>query len=1078
MSTPTLLLLFFISTAFTKTLFISSGLSSSNHFKGALSGESYDYIETTSFHDIEFSSYDKVLIGLAGKTLTSLDVKLMSDYIRNSGHLVIFGGSTSFEYRSGILQLLWFNSSSWSNDLPRAHQITHDSSCKLSEGLSEKSSLYTKNLKLFGVISDPEARVCQRSDYNGAPTAVAKVLGDGHFVYIAMEAENVYTSSNDKLYFNKLVQNSLKITRTGASVIQGNSLLVLACHEEDMFRTREFETLVAQQYKVERFQYNVIHTLDFSDIPFIRYDHVIIYINVTLSPEQDDWDHVYSAVSSGVKLSLFGNIGRNSVNLNNSKLLTVESKSDFKFSSSGSVSIFYNRFGHKVVQNLASVFDLKSSELRQYSLQINDPNALVLLRNKEFIPITVAKKIGYGHLVYCSFIFSDLSDVNDHHYISTLFKNIFSLSNEQVNPSPPKVLFVKSRADVQGIYFSTLEEVVAATGVNFNTITSAEFTYLFDISSYDTVVLAYMYSSYDWIQYSTIFRIKKWMEDDGKRVIFIGGSKESDFSERVSELILVRQLPGAISPKSSNYDIVVDGSVDYLTTNVPRQYQFFNSECATSFVDISDPLARTPVRRQDGFGVPFVASKSYHYGVYIHVDVPVECLNKVDSRFFVPLLSNAFKLTSAQAKRTNIPSLAVLVIDESRHVSGADYRVIQNALRSKLISHDVLTPYPIDADSLIHYSDIIILYNNSGNHSVGINTLVEQGKRVFFMGVPSTLSPPKLPLSYVIRPITRSTVDFKVWNREHVLVRNLPKNLTVNFQPIYNSIFSGGHDAKIVALSGSNFPLLLTKTNSSWKGGTFSVLAMSGKKLDTLDVSDSSFFGTLFSNWLNLKPQDCIVKPKPNLVHILGQDMNSLPHLLDTIQYALHGKPLYEGEPLFDLAFSSHAEYDLSRVDTLLFSIGCYSRFDVCPYVGSYPLINLANGLVGHKLKVLLAGGTDSVDFSSAFTKYLFEVTNKNKFVPEPAMTIVEPSHPLVRYFPPVVRGASSRSGIRYAHVVPQTRSPYFKVIAKSDSYVCLSMFEYPQSGSVLYFLTSPLNSWDEEDIYYRDLLIQNFYYL
>ncbi|KAL0222020.1 hypothetical protein RCL1_003658 [Eukaryota sp. TZLM3-RCL] len=151
-----------------------------------------------------------------------------------------------------------------------------------------------------------------------------------------------------------------------------------------MRRTREFETLVAQQYKVERFQYNVIHT-DFSDIPFIRYDHVIIYINVTLIPEQDDWDHVYSAVSSGVKLSLFGNIGRNSLHLNNSKLLTIESKSDFKFSSSGSVSIFYNRFDHKVVQNLASGFDLKSSELRQYSLQINDPNALVLLRNKEFI---------------------------------------------------------------------------------------------------------------------------------------------------------------------------------------------------------------------------------------------------------------------------------------------------------------------------------------------------------------------------------------------------------------------------------------------------------------------------------------------------------------------------------------------------------------------------------------------------------------------------------------------------------------------------------------------------------------------
>ncbi|KAL0221122.1 hypothetical protein RCL1_000976 [Eukaryota sp. TZLM3-RCL] len=1075
-----LLLIVFVTTVFTKTLFISSGLSSTDHFKNALASETYDYIEATSFRNIDFAQYDKVLVALSGLHLSTLDTKLLSAFVKNSGHLVIFGGSMSHEFRNTLPELISFNYSSWTSELPSANQFSHDTGCTLSKNLPKLSVLNSKKLKVFGVIADTEARVCQRSSYNGVPTAVAKVVGNGHLVYIPLPADDIYTDPNDFKYFKTLLLNSLEITKTGAMVLRGNNLLVLSWSLLDLLKTREFESIVSDYYKNDRFPYNVLHTLDYSQIPLEYFDHVIVYINVTNGPSQAAWDNVYKAVRGGLKLSLFGNIGKNAQFLNKSQLLSVEYFSDFKFSSGNFLSTFYNRHNHGIVKNVPTFFNVKSSELRQYTLDINDPNALVILRNKELVPIVVTKKVGYGSLVYGSFAFSQLTDTVDLYHMTLIINNVFGLTIEEVNPNPPKLLFAKSRTDPQGIYFNTTESLIASLGVNFNSVTSLEYVSLTDVSQYDTVVLAYAYSPGNWIYAETVARIKSWMELKGKRVVFIGGSKDLYFSQRISEILEVRQLPGAFLRKSEAFDLVIDGSFDYLTTGLPHSYEFFNPECSTSFVDISDPLARTPIKRQDGFGMPFIAAKAINSGVYVHLDLALECLLVSEYRFLSILLSNAIKLTSLQARRTSIPSLAVLVVDESKYVSAVNYKIIQEALRTKLLKYDLLAPYPINVASLSHYSDIIILYNNSFNHSVEISSLVENGKRVFFMG--TLVGSNRIPIVHDNSFTFKQTAPhFKVWNRNHVLTNNLPLNVTFNFNPVQSILPRCGHDAMIVALTGNNYPLLLVKALPEWNGGTFTMFTFSGEKLHTSDVSDSTFFGLLFTNWLRLTPNDCVVVPKKHVVQIIGQKFEELPHFLDTIQYALHGKPLYQGEPQFDLAFGTFAPVDYSIIDTLLLSIGCYSPEFRCPTVHASLLMNVANVLKTCKLDVFFAGGTSSSDFATAFDKYLFPVYYDSKWYSNPALTVIETEHPIVKYFPTVVDGQGA-SQIKYGFIRPTqsaTRYPNFKLIAKTvDGSARLSSFSYASSNSTLYYLMSPLNSWHQEDVYYRDLLIQNFYSL
>ncbi|KAL0212026.1 hypothetical protein RCL1_005652 [Eukaryota sp. TZLM3-RCL] len=1072
-----LLLFLLISLVTCQTLVISTGLASVDHFKRAID-EPFYFLEANTYSHVDFSRYNKVFIALSGSTLSSSDADLLHAFVKNGGHLVIFGASNSSSFLSSIRSLITFTSTKWSSPLTVAHQYVHDPFCPLNNNLLPESHIYSSQVRLFGAIGDPDARVCQRSTQEGVPTAITKSLGLGHLVWIPLSAQDFYYEYEcDWNYFKTLVQNSLRISKKDSYPIRSPVLLLFA-QNSNFNSSIGFEKFIAQYYSSPN-SYDVLHSTAFSTVPFIQYNHVILYMNGSYDVYDTSFIHLRLAVEQGVKLTVFGGLFSWSTSvkaLAESGLLVMNFDSySYTCTQQSEFTVFYQRESHALVKGIPYTFELQSKELNCYSFQVNDPTALVLLRNSENIPVVATKMIGKGHVTYLSFTFSEINSTQDFHYVSRLVENAFELSHHQVNPFPPKVLLLKLTVDPTSTLYSPVENLLAYMSINYNSITNTLYYHhsLIDISAYDTIIIASPTTRTD-LSSSSMEAIPKWISEQGKRVILFGSSESSTDKGYWSKLMAFRAKSGCHNRITEDFDVVVNDRNDYLTRNIPPKYSFFNQKCTLSCMDVVDPLATTPIRRQDGYGSPFIAAKSIGKGVFVYIDLPTSCAVPSDFKFLSSLLTNALTITPDFAKRTGIPSLAVLVIDTDTAVGVYDYKLVQAALQSKSIKFDLLNAEPINYNHLSYYSEVIVLYNKTYSNTWVIDKLLKDGVKVFFMGSSEydayfTEDFNKIQHLSSVKTYTPSKPHYKVYQRNHVLAQNIPANISFSFSPV-SSLVASSYDSVVVGVNGDNLPLLTCKTTQEWHNSTLTTFLTSGAKLDKIDVSDLQFMTVLFSNWFKLTSKDCQMAPaKQHLVHFIDILPKNSPQLLETIQSALLGSPLFQAPPVFDIFHNQQMNYDPSSYSSILFVIGGDRRFPTDFFAP------LNDSLSMSRQRVFISGVADDYSFATAFSNFLVNISRVSPTLyPNPALKITTPNHPMVKYFPPVVMGSESKSNLRFRCALVKDESG-INVLAKSSEDLPVLMEKNYDQSKLIYF-TSPFSNWASEDYYYRDLLIYNFY--
>ncbi|KAL0220303.1 hypothetical protein RCL1_000157 [Eukaryota sp. TZLM3-RCL] len=1063
-----------LTTVSCQTLLISTGLLSSNHFKQAIN-EPFDFIATSSYTNIDFARYNKVFIALSGPSLKYEDVQLLKTFVLKGGHLVFFGSCTQGSFLHTIDSLIKLSPTSWSQ-IFSSQQLAHDPSCPLTNNLPKLSTLSSPDIHVLRSISDLDARVCLRSGDQGIATAVTKSLGLGHFVYIPLTPQDSYSEvESDWYFFKTLVQNSLQITKKDASPIPSKVLLLFPIRS-GYSTTIGFERFIREEYDGP---IDFLYADDFSNVPLFHYEHVILYMNSSTPVSVASFSHLRLAVEQGMKLKVFGGCAKSrdsSAALSQSGLLLVDySAVAYKCTKKSGFSLFYNQATHSMVEGIPQTFELQSKDLNCYSSVLADPSAVVLVRNSDNIPVVAVKRLGQGHVTFMTFSFSGFQHVQDRLIISKLLCNSFDLSSDQVNPFPPKVLLLKLTIDYDKNLYNTVEEFLVYKSVKFNSISNDlnSFTNMVDVSLYETIILAAPHGVPTYFYDSGAEVVYKWLSEQGKRIIFYGGHSSPISKSSLSKIMTFRAAGTCKIRPSDEFDLIVTDDSDYLARRLPSRYSFINQECRTSCMEVADPFARVPIRREDGYGASFVASKAVGKGVFVFINLPIFCAAPLDDHFLSPLFSNALSIFPEHAIRTDTPSLALVLIDERSDASLSDYKLIQAALHFKSIKFDLLNPKPVNYVHLSLYSDVILLNNYTHKGVEDMEKLVGNGTNVFYMGAARSFvgQPAVFPnVQHVtnLELYMPSIPHFKTWTFDHPLIKDIRTNVSFSFSPV-SSILAYSYDSVVIAVNGDNLPLLTCKTSAQWSNSTFTMFATSGRKLDNVVVPDLLFFGTLFSNWLRLTANDCQVRSRKHLVHLVEVFPKNSPQIFDTIQSALFGLPLHQTSPLFDVYYGCHLDYNPSQFSSLIYTFGDTSSFS------STFFSPLSTSMSKTKQKVFISRSEGTREFADSFSSSFFNISRVNPyFAPNPALRITSRNHPLVRYFPPVVVGSELKSRLRYKSSKIDDPSQVNVIANNSENSPVL--VEKEVGKSKLFFFTSPLDSYASEDYYYRDLLLYNFY--
>ncbi|KAL0221442.1 hypothetical protein RCL1_001296 [Eukaryota sp. TZLM3-RCL] len=727
-----------------------------------------------------------------------------------------------------------------------------------------------------------------------------------------------------------------------------------------------------------------------------------------------------------------------------------------------------------VNRNLPAHVILSSPHIRTFGV-ISDPNARTCHRStQEGVPTVVVKSVGLGHLVYISLTPDDVysSNINDWNYFSTLIVNSLSITSQDPVLVPSNVLLIKFSQDPDKTLFGPLENLLTFMKVGFHSVFLYQVDDKTDVSAYETIILAAPPSAYLSGFSDSLSTVFEWLEKSGKRVVLFG-TTASSYSNEFAPIITFKGLLDCTSATTRTYDAIVKDPSDYLSQGLPPNYIFASKQCTLTCATVVDTQARIPIRRQDGFGMQLVAAKAVGSGVFVYIDLPTNCLSPADFQYHSSLLFNVLTITNVQAKRTSFPSLAVVQLSHSPNSylrMPYVYRSVQEALDTAGLQYDFLNPSAINYSSLSHYSEFIILYNYSINFLDTVERILKSGRPVFFMGAAE--GPNWLLFIEEFRPIQHIghhmprpfKPHFKVSRRGHPLVDGLPLNTSFNFQPFY-TILPSAFDVVTVAVTDDNAPLLTCKTSELWDT-TFTLFAVSGNKLYSSDGDDIKFFATLFRNWRKLTPKDCIVTRKKHLVH-LDVHPSYVPHLMNTVQAALNGPPLYDADPVYDTAFNMRLDYNLTHYSSIFISL------DRRSWLPSDFFDTLRRSMTITKQKVFIIGTRDS-SFPAAFAKLVNVTYIGETMCPNPALKVTAPNHPLLKFFPPIVAGSKSLSNFRTRYV-DITETTDITVLARNSHNVPI-LVEKIFSQSKLFYFTCLLKGWSDEESYFRDLLLFNFY--
>lgn len=173
----------------------------------------FDFFDTADFSDIDFSSYDAVVVAMDGGTIEEPSVQNLANYTTGGGNLVMLGGTGLIPFANAvdahlleIDETLW----GWSSVSVSPHLAVRNTNHPLTDGLPDSYDFTASGATYYMIRSEDAVARVMAENGDGFATLIQKPLGSGHLNwFINSPNANYWTDAADYNILKTIIRNML-----------------------------------------------------------------------------------------------------------------------------------------------------------------------------------------------------------------------------------------------------------------------------------------------------------------------------------------------------------------------------------------------------------------------------------------------------------------------------------------------------------------------------------------------------------------------------------------------------------------------------------------------------------------------------------------------------------------------------------------------------------------------------------------------------------------------------------------------------------------------------------------------------
>ena len=675
-------------------------------FESNLGAENFDLVQTSSFTNTNWDAgYSTIVVLMNGGSVGTSDMQELSRFVNGGCRVVLFGGSGTSSFRSGMNTYLLTTGGSdysWTTVAKSSPALTvwhkdHPLMKNVPELINQTD--FGASAYVFQV-ADINARVAARNG-DGYPCLVSKTFGNdgGLLVYYTDPIKDQNLLENGAAYYKTILDNAINtpVATIAAGTRRKPLLLVQSLYDQNpnIFGSAE------QALGPENTDLLITTSWDPTSVWAAYYRTVVIFINGGMVGTTS-CSAVKKLVEAGVRVVIMGGSASSSFRSGMGSYLMATGDTDYSWVSvskaAPALSVWDTR--HPLVAGLPK--DIRQSDFikPEYMLRISDSASWIAARNGDALPALLSKPIGVngGVLVY----FSQTADSKDYsvsgvNYIKTILHNSITAPSSQFaksKASNPTLLVEVPSSDTTPQQYRLVEDVLGG-GNKVDIAQTTDFaaaTGGYNISAYTTVVIVFprgtATSSYG--PSTDSWNALRDFVAAGGRAVMLGSICSSTFSSRVSAALAACSI-------SSSWDHASKPDVSVQDTTHPivqgwkyPDYNFTYGSISEFCIRPTDPSGW--VALSTGKGQPVLSTFNIGAGAFVWSPYiyacpsngkdptnSSSCFDETDSTVVQEILTRsvAFPVASKRTPICDTPVDIMLVIDGSASISSSDFVMIR-----------------------------------------------------------------------------------------------------------------------------------------------------------------------------------------------------------------------------------------------------------------------------------------------------------------------------------------------------------------------------------------------------------------